>query len=402
MHPDLWTVPGVDFTIPSYGFVCLVGFVLAIWVAVRRAKGIGCDAQAVTTVALIGGVLGILGSRGMQLVHHFWDRIRTGEMGAGEAVTTIYEGGEILGGVLLGTAGVIVYLAVRRKPIRVYLDIIVGPLILAMGIGRLGCLMAGCCWGAVCTTEVGDKSLPWAIRFPYGSQAYIQQWVDGQLTVPNELLWISPQTKASRPIPRKLLSDDAPELDETLAAYRDKFLTLAELRKADPDGAEAAQCRQELRTLEASLPGESKKERGQYATAAIHLARLSNSREDAARVGLTDLCRLAAGQCSLWVHPTQVYDALALLFLFLVLSVVFYRRQRPGMVVAWAMLLYPVGRFTQEFIRADNPRDVGALTISQFLSLVMFLLGLIYLILLFKVLPAGRDQIAPGKNSMAS
>ena len=24
MHPELWTVPGINFTIRSYGFICLV------------------------------------------------------------------------------------------------------------------------------------------------------------------------------------------------------------------------------------------------------------------------------------------------------------------------------------------------------------------------------------------
>ena len=72
------------------------------------------------------------------------------------------------------------------------------------------------------------------------------------------------------------------------------------------------------------------------------------------------------------------------------------------MVVAWTMVLYPISRFTQELIRADSPRDVGGLTISQFLSLVVLLLGVVFLVLLVKILPprssrTGRGFVQPAK-----
>ena len=380
MRPELWTVWGTHFTIPTYGFICLVGFVVAVWIAVRRAKKAGGDPEAITTIALIGGVFGILGSRGMHFVHYLWDGDGPGERPVTETAAAMLEGGEILGGVLLGVAAIVVYLAATRKPVRLYLDIIVAPMILAMGIGRLGCLMAGCCWGSPCVTQAGDAALPWAVRFPYGSPAYLRQWVDGLLTTPDELLWVMPGAERPSPIPPKILADGAIDGHHALSRY--------------------AEHRSEARALEGALPGRSRQQKAEYVAAALHLRELS------ARAGrpvtLANLREVAAGQHTLWIHPTQIYDAIALTLLFLVLSAVFHRRQRQVMVVAWTMVLYPISRFTQELIRADSPRDVGGLTISQFLSLVVLLLGVVLLVLLVKVLPprsprTGRGFVQPAK-----
>ncbi len=49
------------------------------------------------------------------------------------------------------------------------------------------------------------------------------------------------------------------------------------------------------------------------------------------------------------------------------------------LVVAWTMVLYSVSRFLMEIIRGDNPHDVAGLTVSQFISLVVFVAGLVYM-----------------------
>ena len=94
--------------------------------------------------------------------------------------------------------------------------------------------------------------------------------------------------------------------------------------------------------------------------------------------------KLADSQKSLWVHPTQIYDAVALALMFVLLSVVFFRSSKPGLVVVWAMVLYPVNRVIQEFIRGDNPHDVFGFTISQFISATIFVTGIILLVVLSK------------------
>ena len=53
-------------------------------------------------------------------------------------------------------------------------DLIAPGVLLGMAIGRIGCLLNGCCYGGAC-------DLPWAVEFPYGTPPFRQQVVDGQL-----------------------------------------------------------------------------------------------------------------------------------------------------------------------------------------------------------------------------
>jgi phosphatidylglycerol:prolipoprotein diacylglycerol transferase len=361
-----------------------IGFLLAIWIAGRRARRAGLEPGTIITLALIGGPLGYFGARAMHVLHYAGGAVRRGEIGAGQAISQA-TGLEVMGGVVLGVVGVIVYLRRARKPVAQYLDVVFPPMILAMGIGRLGCLMYGCCWGAVCATDAGKPALPWAIRFPYGSPVYERQWEEKKLSPPEELLWTSPQTKSREPIPRALLERDERVANEIVRRYVDNLEARAALGNADSQSAEVIQARHEAAALKANLPGKTDGEKADYVAAALHLRRWSAKR--GAPLTLADLRTLAAAEHSQWVHPTQIYDAFALALLFLVLSVIHARRPRAGTVVAWTMMLYPLNRFAQEFIRADNPHDVGGLTISQFLSLAVFLAGIVLAIILAKSAP---------------
>ncbi|HEY3241962.1 MAG TPA: prolipoprotein diacylglyceryl transferase family protein, partial [Phycisphaerae bacterium] len=67
MHPDLWTLPGVGWTLRSYGVFMAIGFLLAIWIAGRRARRAGLEPGTIITLALIGGPLGYFGARAMHV-----------------------------------------------------------------------------------------------------------------------------------------------------------------------------------------------------------------------------------------------------------------------------------------------------------------------------------------------
>jgi phosphatidylglycerol:prolipoprotein diacylglycerol transferase len=275
--------------------------------------------------------------------------------------------------------------------------------ILGMGIGRIGCFLSGCCFGQLCTTGAGDKALPWAVRFPYGSPAYVDQWERKQLTCPDELMWIVPRSGAGgerprEPMPRQLLADDAAHCDENLMrwarTYRQRELLLA----LDPGHPDVDRLEEQLRRSRRHVAGRTKID---FALA-IHLARLSSQPGRAQPVTLADLREIAAKQTSHWVHPTQLYDLIALIVVFFVLSAILRTRKRHGMVVAWGMVLYSVNRFLQEMIRADNPHDVAGLTISQFLSIVVFVLGVIYMFVLIKFLPPQSTRVIPAVTPPAA
>ncbi len=63
MRRILFHVPGLDLPIYAYGFMLMIGFVLGILLAGRRAKKAGLDPNAITDLALWLIVFGVVGAR---------------------------------------------------------------------------------------------------------------------------------------------------------------------------------------------------------------------------------------------------------------------------------------------------------------------------------------------------
>src|SRR5438105_3589101 len=93
------------------------------------------------------------------------------------------------GGLLLATLACIVYAVKIKVPLRLGMDIVAPCLMIGLGFGRIGCFLNGCCYGAECSDH-----LPWAVRFPYHSNAYIDEFQRGELHAP-------PPPALLRPVP---------------------------------------------------------------------------------------------------------------------------------------------------------------------------------------------------------
>lgn len=70
------------------------------------------------------------------------------------------------GGLVTGFIVLVVYLRLRKLPVKETLDVLTLPVCLAHGIGRLGCFFAGCCYGKPTETF-------WGVVFPVGSLPYV-------------------------------------------------------------------------------------------------------------------------------------------------------------------------------------------------------------------------------------
>ena len=166
MHPELFKIPFTDLTVKSYGAMMVCGFIAAIFVIRRLSRGMGRqDAEHITTAALYSLIAGIVGARIFYVIH-YWQQFR----GRGLLeIFAVWKGGlELLGGVLLAILVIVVYLWVKKLPVRRYLDILAVGLMLALVFGRLGCFLNGCCFGKPANSFI-------SVRFPYGSLAYQSQ-----------------------------------------------------------------------------------------------------------------------------------------------------------------------------------------------------------------------------------
>ena len=143
--------------ITYYGFIIALAMALAVFVACKNAKFRGLKTDDLIICACYVLPLAIIGARIYYVI--FSDHNYT----FGE-IFRIWDGGmAILGGVIGGAIGVMLYCLIHKKNFLDVGDIAAPSLILGQAIGRIGCYFAGCCYGI----EVTDSSLMW---FPLSTQ----------------------------------------------------------------------------------------------------------------------------------------------------------------------------------------------------------------------------------------
>lgn len=83
---------------------------------------------------------------------------------------------------------------------------------------------------------------------------------------------------------------------------------------------------------------------------------------------------------SVFRHPTQIYSSITLFLLFVTLLVWQRYRRFKGEIFLGYVMLYSALRFGMEFLRGDNPKILSGLTMSQLISIPVFVVCLIIFI----------------------
>lgn len=274
MYRELFVVPGLHITIYSFSVLVLLACFAALYLTAWRARREKLDPGVVSELAVWLLTGGIIGARVFFVLQHPESVARFTDL------FKIWQGGLVYYGCLIGgLIGSLLYWARHPFPFRPMADAVAPALAIGCAIGRVGCLLNGCCYG-------DPSNLPWAIRFPAQSLPWVRHVTDG-LIPPYEPL-------------------------------------------------------------------------------------------------------------SLAVQPTQVYAALDGLIILALLTAYFPRRRRDGEVMALLMVTYPITRFLIEGLRGDEGVFFAGLTMSQGISVVVFVAGLFSWAYLAR-LPLGRyaDSAAP-------
>lgn len=89
--------------------------------------------------------------------------------------------------------------------------------------------------------------------------------------------------------------------------------------------------------------------------------------------------------CSASVLPAQLFEAALNFTIFVILLLLFRRtKRRSGEQIAAYMMLYAVVRFIVEYTRADERLTIGIFSISQTISIALFIIGLLLTVWLRK------------------
>jgi phosphatidylglycerol:prolipoprotein diacylglycerol transferase len=140
MHPILVTLWSGDppLRIGTYGLMLLFACVAAALLLVRLARELGVSRTAATEYAVAAVAAGMLGAKVLGVLVAFLSAEHAGSWRAAGIVH-----GGIFGGLIAAW-----WISRRHAiPLLRVLDLAAAPVALGQGIGRLGCFLAGCCYG---------------------------------------------------------------------------------------------------------------------------------------------------------------------------------------------------------------------------------------------------------------
>jgi phosphatidylglycerol:prolipoprotein diacylglycerol transferase len=140
-------VSPIAFTIGSivvrwYGImVALAVLTVVLWTLWQVKRGAGASYDTVINAALVGVPSGIVGARLLHVLDN-WSYYfqHPGEIVGGSGLA-------IYGAVLGAALGIWVYSRFRKLNFGYLADIIAPGIILAQAVGRVGCVLNGCCYG---------------------------------------------------------------------------------------------------------------------------------------------------------------------------------------------------------------------------------------------------------------
>jgi phosphatidylglycerol:prolipoprotein diacylglycerol transferase len=154
VHPVLFHLGSL--TIYTYGVFVAAGVVLGIWFGSHQAARAGLSPVKVWNLGVYGILVAFATSK-LWLVASAWSYYVADPRSLFSAAT-LQSGGTFYGGLLGGIAWVLIYTRWQKMPLLRTLDVAAAPVALGHAIGRVGCFMAGCCFGK-------PTSLPWGVTF---------------------------------------------------------------------------------------------------------------------------------------------------------------------------------------------------------------------------------------------
>ena len=156
MKIDLFSIG--PLTVHGYGLMIGIGVLCCIFTGMKRAKKNGLSEDAVIDIAIWGLLAGFLGAKLLYVIVE-WKRFLADPLSVLGS-----EGFVVYGGIIAGVLAGIIYCKRKKLVFLEYFDLCSASIALAQGFGRIGCFLAGCCYGRETTSSLG-------VVFPEGSLA---------------------------------------------------------------------------------------------------------------------------------------------------------------------------------------------------------------------------------------
>lgn len=144
--------------IHSYGLMIGIGIICCALLGIYRAKRRNMSQEAVLDIVIISVIVGFLGAKVLYIIVEFQAFLKNPLQLLGS------EGFVVYGGIIAGTLGAMLYCRRKKLVFLEYFDLVIPSVAVAQGFGRIGCFLAGCCYGRETNSFLG-------VVFPEGSLA---------------------------------------------------------------------------------------------------------------------------------------------------------------------------------------------------------------------------------------
>ena len=152
MYPELLKLGPI--TVYTYGVLLAAAYLLGLKLAMTRAKSRGLDPNRTLDLGIAIIISALVGAKLLLLLVDF-DRFR---QNPAELFSIVRSGGVFYGGLIAAVSVAFWYMWRHKMPLWTTCDVFAPGIALGHAVGRLGCLMAGCCYGR-------ETTVPWAITF---------------------------------------------------------------------------------------------------------------------------------------------------------------------------------------------------------------------------------------------
>lgn len=150
LKPVLFNIGG--FSIESYPVMLFLALLVGIAIYVWQLKKDGIKSSNAFYIALFGIVGGTIGAK-LPLIFMYWKELNSNT----NSLNTILQGRTVVGGLIGGTVSIFIAKKIFNIKERMGNQLAI-PIAVAMAIGRVGCLLRGCCYGK-------ETHLAWGIDF---------------------------------------------------------------------------------------------------------------------------------------------------------------------------------------------------------------------------------------------
>lgn len=352
-----------EIPIYGYGAMLFVAFVGCTWLAGRLALREGIAKVHMQDLGLWIFISGIIGARITYMIQYqvpLWQ------------FPFIWEGGLVFYGSALGGAvGYFLYHFLVLRPLGVspwkMMDVIAPCVALGLALGRVGCLLNGCCFGNVACPDCP------AVSFPFPSEPRRVMTERGYQTDagfsindrhPTVIPWVEPHSPAA---------EAGLRAGDTILEVNGQVLDPARMPAEQQD-----------RVRKAVFGEENQHQFTLTADHAFHFYLgsgwprgkndmiLTVKHPDGREETLPPFVPRTIG-----LHPTQIYESISMVLLLFLLLAYYPLKPRDGAVMVLFMLAYAVHRFLNEMLRTDTKPVAFDMTLSQNISILVLTLGIV-------------------------